>query len=140
MKREITTHRVNGLNEALKIQVLDEPGQGNACHRYHITTTETPPPVSGGMSSADLEKAMAMGQAVTEIRFQNGPIGEVGVNGISNEALLAIVRDRIEGFQGGPYAHVENGNALADVVSAMECLKRRTTERVTRGVEGTRTV
>lgn len=37
MTREVTTHRVNGLNEALRIEVLDGPGKGNACHRYLIT-------------------------------------------------------------------------------------------------------
>ncbi len=85
MKRELTSHKVNGLNEALKILVVDEPSQGNACHRYHITTVETPPPVGGGMSSEDLQKAMDMSKAVHEIRFQNGPIQETGINGISNE-------------------------------------------------------
>lgn len=31
--RKLTSHKVNGLNEALEVSVLDEPGQGNACHR-----------------------------------------------------------------------------------------------------------
>lgn len=137
MHRELTSHKVNGLNEALKIQVLDEPGAGNACHRYHITTVETPPPVGRGMSSADLEKSMSMSNAVTDISFQNGPIAEAGVNGISNEALLAIVEDRLKGFQSGPYACRENAIALTKIQEAMHWLHHRTRERVARGVEGT---
>lgn len=31
--REITSHKVNGLNEALRIEVLDEPGAGGAFPR-----------------------------------------------------------------------------------------------------------
>jgi hypothetical protein len=121
MKRELTTHKVNGLNEALQIQVLDDPGQGNACHVYEILeNTESGP--------------------YCRIEFQNGPIKEVGVNGISNEALLAIVRDRLEGFQSGPYACVANAIALAAVIKAMESLHSRTKERVERGVEGTHTI
>lgn len=135
--RELVNHKVNGLNEALKIQVLDEPGPGNACHRYHITTTETPPPIGGGMSSADLSKAQDMLKAVTDIRFQKGPIAEVGVNGISQEALLAIVEDRLIGFQSGPYACNENQMALSHVQHAMAWLYKRTCERLERGVEGT---
>lgn len=36
MGRVLTSHKVNGLNEALLVNVLDEPGQGNACHEYQI--------------------------------------------------------------------------------------------------------
>lgn len=123
--RKIETHKVNGLKEALTIEVYDEPGQGNACHEYGIVgprnESETTFPFCG-------------------IRFQNGPIQEVGVNGISNEALLAVVRDRLEGFQSGPYACWTNEQALKHVVSAMESLHLRTRERVSRGVEGTHKV
>ncbi len=137
MSRELTSHKVNGLNEALKIQVLDEPGPGNACHRYHITTVETPPPVGGGMSCEDLEKSMVMSRAVTEIRFQNGPIAEARVNGISGEALLAIVEDRLLGFQSGPFACRENELALTALQECLMWLQKRTRDRLARGVEGT---
>lgn len=130
--REITTHRVSGLNERLKILVYDEPGQGNACHRYHITTVEYSPP-----PEIDPRKCEMMLRAVHDIRFQNGPIKEVGVNGISNEVLLAIVRDRLEGFQSGQFACIHNQIALDDVVSAMGALHARTVERLERDVEGT---
>jgi hypothetical protein len=120
MMRELTSHNVNGLNEALTIQVLDEPGQSNACHAYSVHW-ET---IDGHFHS----------NAVT---FQNGPIAEVGVNGISNEALLAIVEDRLLGFQSGDYACRENSIALTKLQEAMMWLQKRTRDRVDRGVEGT---
>ena len=135
--REITSHKLNGLNEALKIQVLDGPGSGGASHRYHITTTEFPPPVGSGMSRDDLEKAQAMMGVVTDIRFQNGPIAEAGVNGISGEALLAIVIDRLQCFQTGEFKCRENAIALTHLEDAMHWLQHRTRQRLARGVEGT---
>lgn len=138
--RELTGHKVNGCNDGLKIQVLDEPGSGGACHRYHVTTVETPPPIGGGMSSADLDKAQAMFKAVHNLRFQNGPIAEVGTNGITHEALLAILIDRLEGFQSGPYKCRDNEDALAYLKYAQERLHNRTKARLARGVEGTHKV
>lgn len=137
MIREITSHKLNGLNDALKITVLDEPGDGGANHRYHITTVAAPPPIDGSTSVADLKKAQAMLRAVTDIRFQKGPIKEAGVNGISNESLLAIVIDRLQSFQAGAYACRENHEALVKLEEAMTLLQKRTRDRLARGVEGT---
>ena len=125
MSRRITTHEVSGLNEALLINVLDEPGHGGACHEYQICRCVR----NTGDENDDIELCM--------INFQNGPIKEHGVNGISGEALLAIVRDRLECFQAGQYACETNQQALDHVVAAMEALASRTRERVERGVEGT---
>lgn len=128
MSRQITTHAVNGLNEALLLNVLDEPGQGNACHEYQIIRD-----THGNGDEYDQVE-------LCNIQFQNGPIGEVGVNGISNEALMAIVADRLQGFQSGPYACRENALALTKLQEAMMWLQSRTQQRVERGVEGTHTV
>lgn len=118
--RELVNHKVNGLNELLQVQVLDEPGQGNACHEYVIINTQN--------------------NDQTIISFQNGPIKEVGANGISQEALLAIVEDRLLGFQSGPYACRENAVALTKIQEAMMWLQKRTMDRMKRGVEGTHTI
>ena len=123
MPRPITSHRVNGLNEALTINVLDEPGQGNACHQYEIVLEE-------GQGPDDPHQCQM-------ILFQNGPIQEAGVNGISNEALLAIVEDRLLGFQSGRFACRENSLALTKIQEAMLWLLKRTRHRMARGVEGT---
>jgi len=113
--RAITTHRVNGLNESIGITALDTLGQGGACHVYEVL-------IAG-------EKWI--------IKFQNGPIKEAGVNGISNEALLAILIDRMEGFQGGHGACHDNQMALDHMQSARLWLYKRTMDRVARNVEGT---
>lgn len=119
MPRELMSHKVNGLNVSLKIQVLDEPGQGNACHRYSVT------PTTGNAKGVLIE-------------FQNGPMQETAYpNGISNEALLAIVEDRLLGFQSGPYVCRENSIALTKIQEAMMWLQKRTRDRMARGVEGT---
>lgn len=116
--RELTSHKVNGLNEVLKIDVLDEPGPGGACHCYGVTPT--------------------VGNAKgVRIDFQKGPLKEVPPNGLSNEALLAIVEDRLLGFQSGEFACRENAIALTKLQESMMWLQKRTRDRVARGVEGT---
>ena len=123
--RTLTDHKLNGLNEALKIQVLDEPGQGGACHVYQIFVDES-------------QTTLAPGVTVhTTIAFQNGPIKESGVNGISQEALLAVVIDRLRCFQAGPFACYENGQALVRIEEGLMWLQKRTRDRLARGVEGT---
>lgn len=129
MMRELTSHKVNGLNDSLDIKVLDEPGAGNACHHYQIAVLSYDP--DGSVACYDGRTKGC------DISFQNGPINEAGVNGISNEALLAIVEDRLKGFQSGQYACRENQMALDRVQEAMHWLHHRTRERVARGVEGT---
>ncbi len=124
--REITSHKVNGCNECIVIEATDEPGHGGASHNYRI---------SGLKGPLDHHPIPTI-----DLRFQNGPLNEVGTNGITHEALLAVVADRLDGFQRGPYACHENYVALEAVRSAMAALKARTLFRVARGVEGTHTV
>ncbi|RXT29358.1 hypothetical protein B5P46_11800 [Rhizobium leguminosarum] len=75
----------------------------------------------------------------TVIYFQNGPINEVGVNGLTHEVLLAIVADRLRSFQAGPYSCKENACALTKIEEAQHWLQSRTLARMRRGVEGTHT-
>ncbi len=132
--RQLTDHIVSGDQAVqLKIDVLDEPGQGNANHFYQITGADisynTAFPLEQHDDAGDL--------SVTNIVFQNGPIKEVGVNGITGEALLAIEIDRLRGFQSGPFACNANARALWHCVAALKALQERTVERIARGVEGT---
>src|SRR5262245_6194341 len=115
--RQLTAHKVNPANDKLDIDVMDEPGAGGANHHYRI-----------GCLERDWSQ---------HIQFQNGPIAEVGVNGVTQEALLAIVIDRLECFQAGPYACMENMRALSNCQAALDWLKSRTLKRMERGVEGT---
>lgn len=122
--RELTRHRVNGCNDGLKIEVRDEPGNGGANHEYRI---------SGWHDTRSATRA----PIDVFLIFQNGPIKEVGVNGITHEALLAILIDRLEGFQSGPFKCDYNRFALEHLKLGLEYLKQRTAERMLRGVEGT---
>lgn len=60
-----------------------------------------------------------------------------GVNGLTHEALLAIVADRLRSFQAGPYSCKANACALTKIEEAQHWLQQRTLERMRRGVEGT---
>lgn len=123
--RKLTDHKLNGLNDELHISVIDEPGQGNACHVYSIAYGFNPGTDEGGS------------QEKCRISFQNGPVKEAGVNGISQEALLAILIDRLRGFQSGQFACRENAIALTHLEDALMWLQKRTRDRLARGVEGT---
>ena len=126
MSREITSHKVNGLNEAISIEAVDGPGAGNASHVYSIAHYTKPFDPEPRVQTMDCL-----------IHFQNGPINESGVNGISNEALIAIVIDRLQGFQSGDFKCRENDIALTHLEDAQHWLQHRTRARVQRGVEGT---
>ena len=115
--RKITDHITNPANDRIQISVLDDPGAGGANHHYAVD-------VDGSENGLD-------------VIFQNGPIAEVGVNGVTQEVLLAIVIDRLRSFQAGPYACRENALALTKCEEALHWLSARTRARVARGVEGT---
>ncbi len=130
--RELHGHKVNPANDKLVIQVHDEPGSGGAHHHYSISgfdTDKNPANLVDGAYRSSFSR--------TPIIFQNGPIGEAGVNGLTHEALLAILIDRMSSFQAGPYACAENGEALAALEAAQAALHSRTLARMARNVEGT---
>lgn len=128
MPREITDHVVNPANDRLKITVTDEPGAGGANHRYRIEGFDT------ATNPSDI---VMPHKCALDVLFQNGPIPEKGVNGVTHEALLAIVADRLRSFQSGPFACRENALALTKIEEAQHWLQARTLGRMRRGVEGT---
>lgn len=140
--RELTSHKVNGLNDSLLIKVLDEPGHGGACHNYKIEAVEKSNATAVGLitNESELKKAIDLADATCCIKFQNGPIAEVGINGISHESLLAIVQDRLKCFQSGDHACEENRRALLHLDLAVEFLHERTRKRIAREVEGTHAI
>lgn len=127
--RNITDHKLNGLNDAIDITAMDDPGHGGACHEYDLSLKAEPgatPGITGARGSWRLS-------------FQNGPVLEAGLNGISQEALLAVVIDRLRGFQSGKFACRNNAIALTHIEDALMWLQKRTRDRIARGVEGTHT-
>lgn len=116
MVRLITDHVVgNDPAPQLVIAVNDEPGAGGANHEYSV---------------------LFNGRTLCHISFQNGPIKENGVNGLTQEVLLAVVIDRLRSFQAGPFSCRDNTIALTQCEDALMRLQRRTRDRIKRGVEG----
>lgn len=116
--RAIKTHRVEGLpsDHEINIYATDDPGPGGAHHRYSFTCS------CGRLG---------------EVPFQKGGVQKPSdVNGLTNEALLAVVIDRLECFQAGPFPCLENDIALTNCREALAVLKARTAGRLARGVEG----
>ncbi len=118
--RSITDHQINECNEKITIAASDGLTLGGAPKSYRVLCGHP--------------------AWVVDILFQDGPIAEVGTNGLTHEVLLAIVEDRLLAFQSGTYACVENGHALMRVQEAMAWLKQRTKNRLARGVEGTHSI
>lgn len=130
--RTLNEHKVNPANDKLEITVNDEPGAGGANHAYKIEGFD----LSKNPSANDPEYGQYAGKSV-EIFFQNGPINEAGLNGVTQEVLLVIVADRLRTFQAGQFACRENALALTKVEEALHWLHHRTKARMERGVEGT---
>jgi hypothetical protein len=116
--RPIKNHIINPANDLIDISAIDEPGAGGANHLYRVAW--------GDGQSGDS----------TLIRFQNGPIAENGVNGLTQEVLLAVVIDRLRSFQSGPFSCRENAIAMTKCEEALHWLQHRTLDRMRRGVEG----
>ena len=118
--RQLSAGSEGSVNPHLVI-VAGENGVGGAPHNYQIQIP--------GQGDEEI--------VPTNIHFQEGAVGEVkDINGITNEALLAIVIDRLQGFAKGPYPSRETSLALTKCQEALRWLEHRTKERVGRGVEG----
>lgn len=75
------------------------------------------------------------GANTSTVLFQNGPVKEVGVNGVTNEALLAILIHRTK-FLDAKFPCDENKRAIQHLEEALVNLEVRTARRIARGVEG----
>lgn len=122
MSRDLTEHKVGSLNEALQVIAIGQPQPpGMACCDYSIRV-----PTGKGVYRTD------------PLIFQKGDPKD-GINGISNEVLLAVVLDRLRGFQTGLGNCRENAIAITNIETALLYLQKRTRERMERGVEGSTT-
>lgn len=116
--RELTRHQINDVNKHVAVTVIDDPeppDKGAGCHVYALHVDDRPGVLLG---------------------FQCGAVSEVGVNGITDEALLVVLIDRLERFQTGAFACDENADALHALEYALAQLQARTRDRQRRGVEG----
>lgn len=120
--REITTHQTNDCNKRIKIHVRESESEGRFGYLVEV-----------------IDKDVNLIYACVDFEFHRGDITEVGVIGLTNEVLYAILIDRLEGHQtqhDGKFACEENAEALAHTRLALQELEKRTRKRVARGVEG----
>lgn len=103
----------------VNVSALDEkdPNAGGASHTYAIQY--------GGPED------------VLRVQFQHGPRGVAGSTpGVFEDALLAILEDRLDAFQAGPFACAENAEALAGVRAARKAQADRVAKRMAKNVLG----
>lgn len=115
-------HDGHGLNESILIEA-DELGPGGASHRYNL--------VIAGLGVPGSPKT------VGTIQFQEGPRNEDGSTpGVTEAAIVAVLIDRLRGFQAGPYACRENAIQLTKLEEVLHWTKARADARAKRGVLG----
>lgn len=115
-ERVLTDHYDgHGLNESIAL-VADEPDGSGASHAYTATIT---------------------GVEVARVQFQKGPRNVEGsIPGMTEAALLAILIDRLRGFQAGPYSSRENAINLTKLEECLHWTRARADARAKRGVLG----
>ena len=118
MTREIKTHHgADPINNKVVVEAWDDtPATGsNRVYRLSVNVEDH-------------------NQEIAKIKFHAGP-GDV--DGVTNEALLAVLIDRLRGFQNGPTSCRENAISLTKLEEALLWLQSRSRDRVNRGVIGT---
>jgi hypothetical protein len=119
--RQVTDHHDgHGLNESIVLQADEADGSG-ASHSY----------------TAYIEQPEKDGWQIASIQFQKGPRNVEGsIAGMTEAALLAVLIDRLRGFQAGPYSCRENAIQLTHLEECLHWTKARADARARRGVLG----
>lgn len=91
--------------------------------------------LSDGTNVEGHEYQVLAGVKSTSISFQRGAVATNGVNGMTNEALLAILIHRTK-FLDSKFGCDENKRAIGHMEEALVNLEVRTARRMVRGVEG----
>ena len=129
MKQLSTIQKLENLNDVFAIDV---PGPGGAHHLYQVCKHNT-----GRISEEDGTFRTRPENMVLTVQMQYGGRNAAGsISGAVDADLLEIVRDRLKGFQKGPFPCEENEKALKCIEEALGYLKTRTDSRFDRGVLG----
>lgn len=127
--RELYDHKNNKYNrEHVVVKTADFRASDGANHKYEVLVYANP--LSDGVQQGPI--------ATCEVNFQNGGLAEVGPNGITDQALIAIVLDRVRSFNDGPYRCRENSVMITKLEEALMWGRNRADDRSMRGVEGER--
>ena len=74
-------------------------------------------------------------EARASLSFQNGTVPEVGINGVTNETVLAALIHRTRVLN-AKFPRRKNSLAITKMEEALMWFENRTAERQKRGVEG----
>lgn len=108
----IDSHHVKGYAFNIEISAVPVDRYGMASYTYNLTKSYDGKPGY---------------QFIKDLNFQIGDPRVFGVNGVTNEALLAIMIHRLQGFQNNPATNCsENQEAINHMELAMEALYSRT--------------
>jgi hypothetical protein len=107
-KNEIFSHQVNRTNRGIRIYIAQIDRDSKAPQMFSLILED---------------------QTMIDLRFAHQEVNGAFVPGLTNEALLAIVEARLEGFQEGPFKSRENAIALTKTQEAMQWLERGTRKR-----------
>lgn len=108
----------DGFTQKYTKVICEDTWKFNAPHQFYVAETKR-------------------NNIIEKVHFQEGPIKEYGINGVSNEDLLLMVVTRLEAFQKSEYKCEENQRAIDHLMEAVEALRDRTNKRIANGTEGT---
>jgi hypothetical protein len=122
MNNRVIHHHTAGNLANSELIITAKPDANGYAHHYdvRVQVDEVNPP-----------------EPLCTVDFQDGLPGEVGTNGLTNEALIAILLDRLARFNEGPHRCRQNSLAITKLEEAGHWLRDRTQERLFRRVEGT---
>ena len=123
IRRELSDHKTTYMNtHHVVVQACEDPNQkqGHPPSLYRIEVWGEP-----------------LEPHVTELEFHVGD--PTTPNGITTEALLAVVLDRLRVFQAGPLRDRQNALTITKLEEALLWQLHRTREREAKGVAGTST-
>ena len=126
-RRGIVDHCTSRLNrECIDVYAVDKRNGDGANHTYRIDVRAFENPKNAEPS------------VTVMLPFQDGGLKDVGANGITEQALLAVVLDRLRGFNDGPYRCPENSMMITKIEEALMWGEKRANDRARRGLEGQR--
>jgi len=118
MVRELNGHSVKGEAIQLRVLALDNPDDSGASHQFRFERDD--------------------GSQVGAINFHTGviePHAGLDVNGVTMEALIVVMIDRLKGFQKGENPHKQNDFARKRLEEALKALQGRTEELLEKSKE-----
>ena len=115
------------------LRTIDTHHDGHGLNESIVIYSDTP----DGSGAAHIFDMHIAGHSVGSVQFQKGPRNVEGSTpGVTEAALLAILIDRLRGFQAGPYGCRENAIQLTHLEECLHWTKARADERAKRGVLG----